>query len=103
MKPETPGALAQLTAANIRSVMVTGDNALTAASVAKECGILGPTDVLLVARVRMSETGVYSLVFESDAPLGMRVNTNCEFMTVYIAYKWCEILFSWVVSMTATL
>jgi magnesium-transporting ATPase (P-type) len=75
VKPETAGALAQLAAANIRAVMVTGDNALTASSVARECGMVGPTDTLLVARVMQRAAGAYELVFESDGVLGARL---CE-------------------------
>uniref|UniRef100_T1GC36 P-type ATPase A domain-containing protein n=1 Tax=Megaselia scalaris TaxID=36166 RepID=T1GC36_MEGSC len=40
LKPETTEIIRQLTASNIRSVMVTGDNILTAVSVARDCGIL---------------------------------------------------------------
>lgn len=40
IKPETGPAIKILKEANIRSVMVTGDNMLTAMSVARECGFL---------------------------------------------------------------
>ena len=40
LKPETTGAILELSTANIRCVMATGDNDLTAVSVARQCGIL---------------------------------------------------------------
>ena len=40
VKPETPGTLALLAKAKVRTVMVTGDNPLTAVAVAKECGLI---------------------------------------------------------------
>mgnify|MGYP005989283285 CR=1 FL=1 len=39
LKPTTAAVLTELTESNIRSVMVTGDNILTAISVARECGL----------------------------------------------------------------
>ena len=39
LKDETCGALQELTDAEIPSVMITGDNALTACSIAYKCGI----------------------------------------------------------------
>lgn len=40
LKPQTVGVIHQLKKANIRPIMVTGDNLLTAMSVARECGLL---------------------------------------------------------------
>ncbi|BFZ61444.1 hypothetical protein YB2330_002510 [Saitoella coloradoensis] len=40
LKPSTAGAIKQLAEANIRKVMCTGDNILTAISVARECGLV---------------------------------------------------------------
>lgn len=40
MKPETSGIIAELAEAGIRTVMVTGDNLLTALCVARQCGII---------------------------------------------------------------
>ncbi|EYB93575.1 hypothetical protein Y032_0180g767 [Ancylostoma ceylanicum] len=42
IKPVTLGVINQLNRAQIRTVMVTGDNLLTAMSVARECGIIRP-------------------------------------------------------------
>ena len=40
LKPSTAGVLKELTESNIGTVMVTGDNILTAISVARECGLV---------------------------------------------------------------
>ncbi|KAL5492024.1 hypothetical protein EMCRGX_G017412 [Ephydatia muelleri] len=42
LKPETTPVISVLKNANIRTVMVTGDNLLTAVSVARECGMIEP-------------------------------------------------------------
>uniref|UniRef100_A0A3Q1FSR2 Polyamine-transporting ATPase 13A3 n=1 Tax=Acanthochromis polyacanthus TaxID=80966 RepID=A0A3Q1FSR2_9TELE len=49
LKPETPGVLQDLHRANIRTVMVTGDNMLTAISVARDCGMIPPKDTVIIA------------------------------------------------------
>ncbi|KAI1882813.1 hypothetical protein AGOR_G00238780 [Albula goreensis] len=49
LKPETPGVLGELHRANIRTVMVTGDNMLTAISVARDCGMIPPQDRVIIA------------------------------------------------------
>ncbi|XP_053369609.1 polyamine-transporting ATPase 13A3 [Clarias gariepinus] len=49
LKPETPGVLDVLRQANIRTVMVTGDNILTAISVARDCGMIPPQDRVIIA------------------------------------------------------
>lgn len=41
LKPQTTGVIQTLEAAGIRRVMCTGDNILTAISVARECGLVG--------------------------------------------------------------
>ncbi|KAF3690832.1 putative cation-transporting ATPase 13A3 [Channa argus] len=49
LKAETPGVLQDLHRANIRTVMVTGDNMLTAISVARDCGMIPPQDTVIIA------------------------------------------------------
>ncbi|KAG7226888.1 hypothetical protein INR49_022183 [Caranx melampygus] len=41
VKPESPSVIQTMRLANLRSVMVTGDNILTAVNVAKSCGMVG--------------------------------------------------------------
>lgn len=48
LKPATSGVIEVLNNANIRTVMATGDNVLTAVSVGRECSIIDPeTEVFL--------------------------------------------------------
>uniref|UniRef100_A0AAY5ET80 Cation-transporting P-type ATPase N-terminal domain-containing protein n=1 Tax=Electrophorus electricus TaxID=8005 RepID=A0AAY5ET80_ELEEL len=49
LKCETPGVLDVLRQAQIRTVMVTGDNMLTAISVARDCGMIPPQDRVIIA------------------------------------------------------
>ncbi|XP_034035846.1 probable cation-transporting ATPase 13A3 isoform X2 [Thalassophryne amazonica] len=49
LKAETSGVLQDLHRANIRTVMVTGDNMLTAISVARDCGMIPPDDTVIIA------------------------------------------------------
>ncbi|XP_034038436.1 probable cation-transporting ATPase 13A3 [Thalassophryne amazonica] len=49
IKVETAGVLNDLRRANIRTVMVTGDNMLTAITVARDCGMVRPHDKVIIA------------------------------------------------------
>ena len=52
VKPQTTPVIAQLSAANVRVVMVTGDNVNTAVSVARECGMIRQGRLVLVTAHR---------------------------------------------------
>jgi cation-transporting ATPase 13A3/4/5 len=43
LKPETADVLKTLRSCEIRAIMATGDNALTAISVARKCKLINPT------------------------------------------------------------
>lgn len=49
IKKETAGVLSDLHQANIRTLMVTGDNMLTAISVARDCGMIQPGERVIIA------------------------------------------------------
>ncbi|KAM7379060.1 hypothetical protein PAMP_004634 [Pampus punctatissimus] len=49
IKAETAGVLSDLRQANIRTLMVTGDNMLTAISVARDCGMIRPHEKVIIA------------------------------------------------------
>ncbi|XP_054889379.1 polyamine-transporting ATPase 13A3-like isoform X2 [Poeciliopsis prolifica] len=49
IKQESAGVLTELRRANIRTLMVTGDNMLTAVSVARDCGMVLPHENVIVA------------------------------------------------------
>ncbi|KAL8188337.1 UNVERIFIED_CONTAM: hypothetical protein K2H54_065724, partial [Gekko kuhli] len=57
LKRETPAVLEDLHRANIRTVMVTGDNLLTAVSVARDCGMIQPSDKVIVAEALAPKDG----------------------------------------------
>ncbi|KAL4902464.1 hypothetical protein BDW74DRAFT_158641 [Aspergillus multicolor] len=50
LKPKSSETIAELNQANIRTIMCTGDNILTAVSVARECGIIGITEPCFIPR-----------------------------------------------------
>lgn len=50
LKPSTTGVLDELSKAGIRKVMCTGDNILTAISVARECNLIDRTAHCFVPR-----------------------------------------------------
>ncbi|XP_023559889.1 probable cation-transporting ATPase 13A3 isoform X1 [Octodon degus] len=57
LKQETPAVLEDLHKANIRTVMVTGDNMLTAVSVARDCGMILPQDKIIIAEALPPKDG----------------------------------------------
>uniref|UniRef100_A0A8D1UFK3 Polyamine-transporting ATPase 13A3 n=1 Tax=Sus scrofa TaxID=9823 RepID=A0A8D1UFK3_PIG len=57
LKRETPAVLEDLHKANIRTVMVTGDNMLTAISVARDCGMILPQDKVIIAEALPPKDG----------------------------------------------
>lgn len=55
LKEVTPKIIGQLNVCNIRTIMATGDNTLTAISVARHCGILGEDQIIYYADVENEE------------------------------------------------
>ena len=52
LKPATKGVIEQLNQANIRTIMATGDNVLTAISVGRECNIIDAVSEVFLGDVR---------------------------------------------------
>ncbi|XP_073848931.1 polyamine-transporting ATPase anne boleyn isoform X2 [Musca autumnalis] len=52
LKPDTTEVIEALTKASIRSIMITGDNILTALSVARDCGIVSSNQPVVTVNVR---------------------------------------------------
>jgi len=48
LKPDTTVIINQLSEADVRTIMVTGDNLLTAVSVARDCGMIPPRDQVII-------------------------------------------------------
>ncbi|ELU12635.1 hypothetical protein CAPTEDRAFT_90245 [Capitella teleta] len=57
LKPETRPVIRQLHEARIRTVMVTGDNLLTAISVARQCLMVGPKERVILVNAHPPENG----------------------------------------------
>ncbi|XP_076085924.1 polyamine-transporting ATPase 13A3-like isoform X2 [Mytilus galloprovincialis] len=54
LKPETTAVIQELKEADIRTIMVTGDNMLTALSVARECGMVNKPDHIIMVECFMN-------------------------------------------------
>ena len=57
LKPETIPTISTLKAANIKSIMATGDNGLTAIAVGKECGIISNDVPVFLGDVMINQQG----------------------------------------------
>ncbi|XP_001865950.2 probable cation-transporting ATPase 13A3 [Culex quinquefasciatus] len=57
LKTDTEEVIESLNAANIRCIMVTGDNLLTAASVAHDCGMVMPGQSLVTVTAHVDKSG----------------------------------------------
>ncbi|XP_072266255.1 probable cation-transporting ATPase 13A5 [Pyxicephalus adspersus] len=55
LKPETQPVLEELNTANIRTVMITGDNIQTATTVAKKCGMISDGSKVILVEARKPE------------------------------------------------
>lgn len=68
LKPETSPVIAQLNTACIKTVMVTGDNMLTALSVARDCDIVKPgTPVIAVSTTQQNQLKPQIYFSKSDS------------------------------------
>lgn len=75
LKPDTLEIINNLMAANIRTVMVTGDNILTALSVAHDCDMIptGQNIIIVTAKPKSSQPNEYELIYNLS---GMSGNNN---------------------------
>uniref|UniRef100_A0A669CDB2 Polyamine-transporting ATPase 13A3 n=1 Tax=Oreochromis niloticus TaxID=8128 RepID=A0A669CDB2_ORENI len=80
LKPETPGVLQDLHQASIRTVMVTGDNMLTAISVARDCGMIPPQDTVIIADALPPHDGQAAKITwrYADKPLNISLEDVCH-------------------------
>ncbi|XP_060531702.1 polyamine-transporting ATPase 13A3-like isoform X5 [Cylas formicarius] len=84
LKDETRPVLQQLQRANIRTVMITGDNIMTAIAVAKDCGMVPPnSDVYILDADESNESQGFTIkkAGSSDREDQIRYyrNTDCHF------------------------
>ncbi|EFA85898.1 P-type ATPase [Heterostelium album PN500] len=79
IKPQTPPALQVLKKANIRLIMVTGDNVLTGVSVASECGLILDDRIIFMSEV---SNGVISWRDCSSNPSAMPYKLDPVSLTI---------------------
>ncbi|UXI19428.1 aspartate aminotransferase [Sarcoptes scabiei] len=87
LKPETTNIIQTLIMANIRCVMVTGDNMLTALSVARECSMIQPSHkvILLDAHQESSDNEIPKLSWKFSNTInqnGVDVHFNSKIFRV---------------------
>ena len=56
LKPQTCGVINTLNECEVRTIMATGDNVLTAISVARQCRIVDPTKEIMLGDMHMDPT-----------------------------------------------
>jgi cation-transporting P-type ATPase 13A2 len=82
LKPSTAPVLRELLSANIRAIMVTGDNILTAISVARECNLLNKNAHCFVPRFVDGKLfcllACSSITWLIKIPLGNSKNANAQ-------------------------
>ncbi|XP_050686747.1 polyamine-transporting ATPase 13A3-like isoform X4 [Eriocheir sinensis] len=69
LKKETTPVISQLHKASIKTIMITGDNMLTALSVGRECGLVSPhQQVITITATAPDEGSAASLAFHANKP-----------------------------------
>ncbi|XP_045161334.2 polyamine-transporting ATPase 13A3-like isoform X2 [Mercenaria mercenaria] len=76
LKPQTTPIILQLISSNIRPIMVTGDNMLTALSVARECGFVKSSEPIVLVQAFPVQTDQYGN--ETAAPFVEYVYTDTQ-------------------------
>ncbi|GAB0092078.1 Cation-transporting ATPase [Sergentomyia squamirostris] len=74
LKSDTTTVISSLLRANIRTVMVTGDNILTAVSVAKDCGMITKHQSIIMVNARTIRDTTYELYYNLTHPTGDLAN-----------------------------
>ncbi|XP_048398841.1 polyamine-transporting ATPase 13A3-like isoform X1 [Stegostoma tigrinum] len=78
LKPDSFSVLEKLRKANIRTVMVTGDNMLTAVSVARNSGMILPQDKVIIAEAMPPKDGKTAKIhwlYADNAPRNLDITT----------------------------
>ncbi|KAK5643080.1 hypothetical protein RI129_006925 [Pyrocoelia pectoralis] len=87
LKPETQPIISALKDANIRTVMITGDNIRTAISVARECGMVAlHEDVILIKAVENEEAEIPSIKMERIAPEMESMESFADLKKLHITF-----------------
>ncbi|XP_046673122.1 polyamine-transporting ATPase 13A3-like isoform X2 [Homalodisca vitripennis] len=81
LKPQTTGVIDILRAAHIRTVMVTGDNVLTALSVARDCGIIPPGQRVITVNATTPHNGFPPQLYYIQSQ--QHVTSPTDTLTIY--------------------
>ncbi|XP_059609643.1 polyamine-transporting ATPase 13A3 isoform X2 [Phlebotomus argentipes] len=84
LKIDTTAVISSLTRANIRTVMITGDNILTAVSVAKDCGMIPKQQSVIMVNVKMTLDGCH-LYYNLTSTAGQENITTGSIDSLYTA------------------
>lgn len=78
LKPDTIDIITNLMTANIRTIMVTGDNILTALSVAHDCDMIptGQDVIIVTAKQKQIHSNDYELIYHLTGPSGNNNQLN---------------------------
>lgn len=79
LKPDTTSIINSLSAANIRSIMVTGDNILTALSVARDCNIIKSNQNVIIVSAIQNIENKWELVYN----LSGNTNTSNDLLCMH--------------------
>ncbi|XP_033642678.1 probable cation-transporting ATPase 13A3 isoform X2 [Asterias rubens] len=83
LKPQTTPVIAKLKKADLRVVMVTGDNKLTAIHMARKCGMIGPTEAVIEVEatpplVHGQQPSIKWTPVEAHSHHSNNIKTNCR-------------------------
>lgn len=70
LKPETTNIIEELHTANLRTVMITGDNIMTALSVAKDCRMIKPNEEIYIIKCDGFDNEKPNLTIEMSQDVG---------------------------------
>ncbi|GAV04816.1 hypothetical protein RvY_15037 [Ramazzottius varieornatus] len=76
IKPDSPSVIEELTKADIRTVMLTGDNMHTAISIARSCGIVHPEDQVAIVEADQAHVNFNKIRSHGEALLSNGTSAN---------------------------
>ena len=86
LKPVSAAVLTELRGARLRTVMVTGDNILTAVSVARDCGLVLRGELVIQVTARMDEAGEPLVSYVSLAEQQLEPGSSTTKLSVEPSY-----------------
>lgn len=76
LKPETTHVIEELHSADLRTVMITGDNIMTALSVAKDCKMIKPNEKIYIVKCDETDSSIPKLKIELSKNIGAVDDNN---------------------------